>query len=257
MPRTRIRGRNPGSVTTTTGGTQVGPANASSYTADTTGDIEIIFPGETVSVPTETHTFVIAYTGPAESNTAPTEAQFFDIVDGATDTISAPTLGHSTAIRAGAATVTQTVGTGWQTITNAQGLNDGTNATISSSNGTAVTGTLVLAFASLGALTAEASSAISTTVAIYWTQAQALLTNASTALAYSTDGGTNYTAIRTQTGAFTGAPDNVVIAGLTVANLANLRVRLVTSVTGGALNATASATLDAVVVSATTTGAAG
>jgi hypothetical protein len=253
MTRTRIRSRGPLTVTVVGGGG--GGTNPAGSSLTTDGFFINIKTADAVTTPTENLTFALK-TSSADTGTAPAEASGFNITP-PTDTVSTPTGGHSTAILAGATTVTQTTGTGWTSPANAQGLSDAVNATITSASGVTpatATGTLTGVFNTFGTVATETQTG-TVTLTFYSTLTLALLTAGSLTLTYSTDGGVNYSTAATFTATATGNT-TVTLTGFLLANLGNLRFRAAASVIGGAVTAS-TATLDAVVASFTTTGSAG
>lgn len=258
MPRTRIRGRAPFSVTTGGGttGTSANPPG-SSLTTDDIGSIEIML-AEAAAVPTSAELFLLSVTQPGDTSALPADdVGDYLIINQVADPASVPTGAHATSIEAGATTVTQTTGTGWTNPANAQGVPDASTSVLNSAAGLnppTVTGTLTGVFASLGTPSTETQTG-TVTLTVYADITVGLLATGSLAIAYSTDSGANYTTISTQTATFAG-PFTATLTGFLIANLDNLRFRAVGTVKGAALTA-ATATVDAAVASFTTTGSPG
>lgn len=260
MPATRIRSKLPFSITIGGGtGSSTNPAGSSLTTDAFSIAVKADQP---VTAPTEVMTFAIK-TSSADSSTTPSEGLAFR-VQPPTDTVSTPTGAHSTSILAGATTVTQTTGTGWTNPANAQGVSDGSNSTLTGASGvtpTTVSGTLTGVFNTLGNPTTETQTG-TVVLTIYCTLSIPALGTGSLTLSYSTDSGTNYTAIVTEsaTAPVTATnfpnPVTVTLTGFLITNLANLRFQAAGSALGTALGST-TATVDAAVASFTTTGSAG
>lgn len=259
MPQTRIRANQPATVKAAAGGTGTGTNPAgSSLTTDDIGMIEVMLAEAAASTPTDTSVFDLAASN-ADSVTTPTDAASYEITNTNTDTPATPTGAHTTLLTIGAttATATNTAGSGWTNPTNAQGLADGTFATANSAaNLTPANqaGTLLLSYATLGTAATETVAA-NPVLTVTASLTVGLLGSGSLTISYSTDGGTNYTQITSVT-ATTAGPFTATLTGFTLANIANLRVRAVTSVTGSA-TAASTANFDAASIVFTTTGSAG
>lgn len=257
MPRTRIRQKN--RLTVNTGGSQVGDSGnpaGSSLTTDDLGFIDITL-AELNDTPAEAASFALAASS-AEVSALPADVMdFLVIMLAPTDPVNTPAGANAAELRAGGSTAAQTtsVGTGWTNTANAAGLNNGTNSTINSAAGLGAAntqGTLVISFADIGAFASNATLSGTVTLTIYAALTVGLLATGSLTVAYATDGGTVYTQVASVTATNAG-PFTVTIPSATLTNLANLKVRLVASVTGSATGAS-TATADAAVVSFATTG---
>jgi len=248
---------------------------ANTVPADAFGTLDLTAANEPNTTPTEAQTAEVAPTVEAnttpgetnlselaasssEANTSPTEVNALNI-GAANEPNMAPTAGHTSATTAGATTVTQTTGTGWVNPANAQNLSNGTNATITGPSGltpTAITGTLVGSYATLGTLATETQDAASVTLTFTTTTVlSSPLGEVYVEYSYSTNSGTTYTLIGNPIIATSSAP---VTASVTLAatSLSTLRFKVAASVKGDAV-AASSATLDAVVISFNHTGSAG
>lgn len=251
MPRTRVRAKPPLVITISSGTSDGTNPAGSSLTVDSIGAIDIGV-NEPSPVPGEVFSFALTVAS-AELNAAPEDSvSSVSIVTQGTDLISAPTNARSFDVSAGAptATATNTAGNGWTNPTNAQGVNDGTNAQANSPAGLTPAnqaGTLNLTFADIGAVSLETRSS-APVLTIFATLTVGLLATGSLTLSYSTDSGAVYTQIANLS--TTNAGPFSVVLPLNV-NLANVRVRAATSVTGSATSAS-TATFDAAVISFST-----
>lgn len=204
---------------------------------------------ETLSATDDWSAFLAAeYT---DSNAAQAEA--LRIEPFLTDDNAAQSESRALLARHGATTVTQSAvtGAGWVNVTNTQGLNNSTLATITGSGTTATTaaGTLTGTYASAGSVANETQTG---TVSLTFFAAGltvGTLGSGSLALQYATGGA--YTTLLTLTATSAAADRTFTITGVTLATLSSLTFRAVASVTGTTV-APSSAQLDAVVVSFTT-----
>ena len=178
---------------------------------------------------------------------AQTDAQTVAVGVALADTVPAATDRSGESVVVGATTVTQTTGTGWTTPANAQGLPNGTLATITRAAGVqtgTATGTLTGTYASLGAPD-PASQVGTVTLTFTYSATIGTLASGSLQFSYSLNNGgafTNAGAAITATTALTTLTATVT---LPVAQLNQLQFRAVASVTNSATGA-ATFNLDAV-----------
>lgn len=118
--------------------------------------------------------------------------------------LSAPTYQRNYDMGSNSVTQTGVTGTGWTSITNAQGLHNGTNASFAGSATAAQAGTLNLAYADIPDWTTFGFTLVSANLDFYTTQAGTTLGNGGLAHKYSVGGGT--ITLATFTGNVTNAP---------------------------------------------------
>jgi hypothetical protein len=184
----------------------------------------------------------------AETLAAPADAQALFADTTLADTRAVPTDARNLQIVAGATTVTQTTGTGWQNPANAQGLPNAVNATINAPaavGGATVTGTLTGVYASVGSVANDAALSGSITLLFTGTVTVGALATGNVQVQVSTNAGGAYTTLATLTAS--GALGSHTITGVTPATLDQLRFRVVASHTPSATGASGT-TLDAVTV---------
>lgn len=255
MTRTRIRAKAP--LVVNTGGAQVGDSTNPAGSSLTVDGFSVAISGdEPAPAPDDAALFALS-TSSAETNSSPVEdSLFFAIMQGVGDSAATPTNNRAFTISAGASTVTQTAGTGWQNPANAAGTSNAVSATINAPaalGGATLTGTLVGVF---NDVVETLSETVTGTVSFAWFGSVTIgvLATGSVALSYSLDGGSNYTTLQTYTAS--AAAMGTYTIPLVLANLDLLRFRIVNTHTPSATGASG-ATLDAVVATIQLTGSGG
>lgn len=198
---------------------------------------------ETSPAPAESSAFDIV-ASVNDPLTSPVETTSFDFGNLVNETANAPALSRTVQLLIAASTVTQTAGTGWTNVANAQGPQDGTVATLNSPQGalpTTVTGTLTAQFTALTALpTRDVQDNTSIKARVRFSFSTALLGALSYTIEVSNNSGANWTQLATASGgSFAMSDDDRGCADnfLTWDNIASFRIRFIGSVTGSATGA--------------------